>query len=239
MRRAFKAPGLLGLLTLALGLTVFSAATAQAELGAYWEVGGTKLISPITLLPEIQAQKDSVHINFLTKSGFNTVEILCTEIKIKAGLLHLLGRLTGKIHLEGCITKKNGVEEAACKPKTPGANLGLIETEKLEGLLKLHTLSPTVKDDVLQLLPENAKNVYLPLELGATCAFGNKVDVTGTLFLKDGQNKLLSEEVKHLFEEFPPLTKLLFGANPMTMDGSFWTLLEGDHFLKLWKGNPA
>jgi len=239
MRRAFKAPRLIGLFTLALGLTVFSAAMAQAEPGAYWEVGGTKLISPVTLLPEIQAKKDTVHINFLTKSGFNTVEILCTEIKIISGLLHVLGRLTGKIHLEGCITKKNGVEDAACKPKTPGTNLGLIQTEKLEGLLKLHTLSPTVKDDVLQLLPENAKGIYLPLELGATCSFGNKIDVTGTLFLKDGQNRLLSEDLQHLFEEFAPLTKLLFGANPMTMDGSFWAFLEGEHFLKFWKGNPA
>lgn len=240
MRRAFKVSRLIGLLTLALGLTVFSAATAQAEPGAYWQVEGTKLISPVTLLPKIQAVKDSVHLDFISKAGLSKVEILCTDIKFVNGLLHVLGRLTGKIHLAGCITKLNNTVAGACAPKSPGAMSGLIETQSLEGLLELHELSPTEKVDVLRLVPSNANAIFVEVEFGASCSIGAKVNITGTLVLKDCEGHLLEEWIKHLFEEDASLTKLIFGSkNVMTVSGSFWTFLEGDHYTNGWSGNTA
>ncbi|HMJ23296.1 MAG TPA: hypothetical protein VK513_15375, partial [Terriglobales bacterium] len=72
MTKAFKASRLLGLLALLAGLMAFSATAAQAEPGAYWEVGGTQ-IKDKTLLPEIKAEKDSPHIIFLSTSGLSPI----------------------------------------------------------------------------------------------------------------------------------------------------------------------
>lgn len=240
MKHSFKPSRLVGLFALLAGFMAFSATVAQAEPGAYWEVGGVQ-IKDKKLLPKINARKDSPHIIFLTHVGASNVEILCTEIKFVNGLLHELGRFTGKIHLEGCITKINGVTANACKPKTPGAPLGLVETEQLEGLLKLHLLSkePLIDDDVLEILPVNVAMIFFRLELGEECALGNNINDTGTLFLKDCENRLLENRVEHLLEEFKPLTKLFSGVNAMTIDGSFWTFLEGEHKGQLWSGHPA
>jgi hypothetical protein len=102
MAHAFKPSRLIGLLALLAGLMAFSATAAQAELGAYWEVGGVQ-IKDKKLLPQINARKDTKHIIFLTKVGATNVEILCTEIKFVNGLLHELGRFTGKITSKGAL----------------------------------------------------------------------------------------------------------------------------------------
>jgi hypothetical protein len=239
MTKAFKTPRLFGLLALLVGLMAFSAVAAHAEPGAYWEAGGTK-IDGKTLLPEINAKKDTSNLTVLTKVGLSTLEILCTEIAFKSGLLHELGRFTGRIHFSGCITKLNGKEALSCVPHSPGAPEGLIETEPLEGLLKLHEPVAGGTEDLLELLPVNASMLWYTLQYGSgKCTIGNNISVTGTLFLKDCQSLLLSNELEHLFEEQKALSKILFGANPMTMDGSFWAFLTGAHEGQLWSGHPA
>ncbi|HMJ23294.1 MAG TPA: hypothetical protein VK513_15365 [Terriglobales bacterium] len=236
MTKACKTSRLFGLLALLAGLMAFATA-AQAEPGAYWEVGGTQ-IKDKTLLPEVNAKKDTPHIIFLTKSGLSTLEILCTEILLTNGLLHELGRTTGRIHFEGCITRLNGSEATLCKPHTPGAAEGLILTEPLEGLLKLHILETGGTEDVLLLLPVNAGMIILTLELGSGKCAIKGANITGEIVLKDCKSLLLINELEHLFE-FHSLTKLLFGANPMTIDGSFWEFLTGAHKGQLWSGHPA
>lgn len=79
--------------------------------------------------------------------------------------------------------------------------MGLIETNSLEGLIKLHTLGNGTKHGQLELRPAEAGKPLVTLELGATCAIGNKIDVTGTGFLKDGKNEGVVNLVEHLFEE--------------------------------------
>lgn len=69
----------------------------QAEPNAFWLVSGQNVGS---LLPSVQAKKDSPHGIFLTKVGLSTVEILCTDIKFVGAKLHELGRITGKVHVE-------------------------------------------------------------------------------------------------------------------------------------------
>jgi len=237
MARAFKATRLIGLLALLAGFMAFSATAALAEPGAYWEVGGTQIKNG-TLLPEINARKDSAQIKLLTKSGLSTVKFDCTDIRFSSGLLHELGRFTGKIHFSGCETWIKGVLKVECTPHSPGAVEGLIETEPLEGLLKLHKPAAGGTEDVLEVLPVNAGMIFVTLELGSGKCPINGANITGTLFLKDCKNLLLANELEHLLEEHP-LTKLLFGSNPMTIDGSFWTFLEGAHKGQLWSGHPA
>ena len=239
MSHAFKASKLIGLLALVLGLMAFGATAAQAELGAYWELetteGGKTKILDGTLLPKFQSKKET-HITFLTKVGLSKVEILCSEILVINGQLHELGRLTGKIHLEGCTTKLNGTTAAACTPKSPGASLGLIETNAIEGLLKLHELEGGTRDDLLKLSPVVGLT-FVTLELGATCAIGSKFDVTGHIYLKDCENKLLVNQLEHLFE-VGPLSTFQLGANSMTIDGSFWMFLVGTHAGMKFSGHP-
>ncbi|MDX6602314.1 MAG: hypothetical protein QOF13_1516 [Solirubrobacterales bacterium] len=225
MRKAFKASRLMGLCAIVLGLMAFGTTAAHAELNAFWLVSGANIGS---LLPNINAEADSAVTTLLTTVGGSAVAILCTTIKFVGAKLHELGRATGKIHYEGCATSLNGGAHANnCKPKSPGAVAGLIETEALEGLIKLHELSPTVKDELVELKPV-AGGTFVTVELGVLCAIGNKFPITGKAFIKDCKNEGLVDLVKHLFEQ-GPLTALLFGSNPATIDGSAWAFLTGAH----------
>jgi hypothetical protein len=236
MKKAFKASRLIGLLALALGLMGVSATAAQAEPGAYWEVNGTKILTGSTLLPEIQAKNDTEESILLTTVGTSKVEILCKPIKFVGAKLHELGRATGKIHYEECITKLNGTAASRCTPKSVGAPLGLIETNALEGLIKLHELAGGAKDDLVKLSPV-VNLIFVTLELGTLCAIGNKFDITGHITLKDCKNEGLVNKVEHLFEE-GPLNELLFGGNAATIDGSAWAFLVGEHKGMVWSGHP-
>jgi hypothetical protein len=236
MTHVFNAPRLMSLLTLALGLMAFSATTAHAELGAYWEVGGTRIETGSALLPEVGAERDSTHTTFLTTVGLTAVEILCGKMKFVGARLHPLGKFTGKIHYEECTTLLNHVAAPRCTPKTPGAAVGLIESNALDGLLKLHEPSPGIRVDLLELLGESVISLF-ELKLGSLCAIGNNFDITGKLFLKDCKAELLVNKTEHLLEE-GPLGALLFGGNAMTIDGSFWMFLRGAHLGLEFSGHP-
>ena len=237
MKKAFRASRLMGLFAIVLGLMAFGATAAQAEPGAHWNVNGSAISG--ALLPEVQAEEDTDHSTLLTKVGLSKVEILCDTIEFVGVKLHELGRATGKILYHECTTKLNGTAAAACTPKSPGQALGLIETNALDALIKLHTTGTGSKVDLLELLPAEGKTAFATLELGATCAIGSKFDITGKVFLKDCTEEGLVEKVKHLFEE-GPLSALLFGANAATIDGSAWGFLVGvGHAGLPFSGHPA
>jgi len=228
MRKAFKASRLIGLLALALGVMAFGATAAQAETGAFWEVNGAKL----TGTQEVQAKNDTAHSTLLTKVGFSKVEILCGPIKFVKGVLSGTGA-TGKIHYGECTTKLNEKLAENCTPKSPGAALGLIETNALKGLLKL----TAAKEDVLELSPETG-TAFATLELGKLCAIGEKFDITGKVTLKDCQGEGLINKKEHLFEEGPE-SALLFGGNAAKIDGSAWGFLEGTNVGGTFSGHPV
>lgn len=245
MRQALKITKRMVLFTLALGLMALSATTAQAETGAYWEVGGTKIEGASELLPKFNVKKDSSHMIILFSISTTKVELDCTEIKFVNGLLHKLGRATGKLHLGNCVTKAGGTE-FACKPHSPGAALGLIETSALLGLLKLHKENE-VKEDLLELQPlegETLATFVLGVEGEEECLFLlGKNEIKGKLFLKDCQKELLTNKTEHLFEEQRALTKMLIagvGSLAVTIDGSFLAFLVGKpHEGLQWSGHPA
>jgi hypothetical protein len=195
-------------------LMAFGATAAQAETGAFWEVGGSKLTGSAS----VQVENDTAHYTLLTSIGTSKVEILCGPIKLVGATIEGTG-FKGKFHYEECDTKLNGVLASRCTPKSPGAPLGLIETNALKGLLKL----TVAKEDVLELSPETG-TAFDTEELGPLCAIGNRFDLTGKFTLKDCNGLGLLNNVKHLFEEGPE-SALLFGGNAATIDGSFWMFL--------------
>jgi hypothetical protein len=79
-----------------------------------------------SLLPSINAKSDTIHITILTKVGSTPIEILCLEISFKGAKLHELGRATGKIHYNTCVTvlNKTGTPANNCKPHSPARQLG-------------------------------------------------------------------------------------------------------------------
>jgi hypothetical protein len=245
MKKAFRASRLMGLFVLALGVMAFSATAAQAELGAFWSVNkeAGKPVNQVTnaLNVRVQAAIVGKHAILLTKVGLSKVEILCTTITFVDALLKELGGATGKIHFEGpCVTLLNGAAASACVPHSPGAANGLIETNALDGLIKLHTTGAGTKVDLFELLPTSG-SVFVTLILGKAaplpneCAIGEKFDITGTAFLKESQEEGLVERTKHEFEE-GPLSELFFGANHATIDGKALASLAGTHAGFLWSG---
>jgi hypothetical protein len=241
MRQTLKTSKRIGLLVLALGLMALSATTAQAETGAYWEVKGTKIEGASELLPKFNLKKDTSHLVLLFSIAKSTIDLDCTEIKMVNGLLHKSGKTTGKLHLGNCITKFNGTD-ALCKPHSPGAAVGLIETNALNGLLKLHKENE-IKDDLLELSPVEGET-FATVALGPTgkeCLFLlDENAIKGKLFLRDGKKELSVNTVEHLLEEQKSLTKLrILGSTPVTMDGSFWAFLVGSHEGLQWSGHTA
>lgn len=224
MKKALRASRLIGLLVLVLSLMGISATAAQAEVGAHWNINKAEYKTGLTV--EVGTKLVGSFGTLLTKVGLTKVEILCTTLSFKDALLKVLGGASGKIHFEGCITKLNGGAAAgACKPHSPGATEGLIETNLLDGLIKLHTPEVGGKVDLLELLPTKVGETTPPFvtivmgkEVGSECSIGAKFDITGPAFLKDSKGEGLVELKEHEVEE-GPLTKLLFGANAATIDG--------------------
>jgi hypothetical protein len=234
MAQAFKASKLAGLLALVLGAMAFSATAAQAEEGAYWSVNGTPILDN-SLLPEVQITELENGIGtLLTTVGLSTLEIDCTDLSFKEALLHKLGSATGGIHFSGCVTRLNKSETpaAACKPHSPEDPPGLIETNPLDGLIKLHDES----DHLVELLPE-VGGVFVTIVLGeGECSIGEKFDITGKAFLQDADGEGLVEKVTHLVEQ-GPLTDLKFGSRSATIHGSAIAALDGTHVGDTWSGH--
>jgi hypothetical protein len=241
-----KVPRLAGLMSaLALGVMALGATMAHAEAGSVWKISGANNLS--TLKPQLQVTeletlaatgvKEDI---LLTKVGLTKIEKLCTEIKFVDALLGLAGSATGKIHLGGCVVKLNGGAPAtACKPHSPSALEGLIETNKLKLLIVLHTPAEGAKEELLEVSPETGTvfvDIKMGKEVGSECSIGSHFEITGKFFLKFGSKTEGKEEtVTKLFSE-GPLSALLFGGNAITLDGSAKAALVAPHAGMKWSG---
>jgi hypothetical protein len=261
----------LGLCALVLGLMAVAAGTAQAEPTATWNLINAKgellkVGNPSdTLLPEVEITEVEElkvapvgkHLVLLTKSGANSIALLCKTAKLEnaagTGLPKLLleGKILGKAEFGECTFAVNGVIQNVCKPHTPGKPEGTILTELAEGLIVLHELAGGVKDATVLLTPENAKGelvgnfvkITLGVEGASECSVGEFLPVGGELIIWDclGDTSFKTEAVTHLVEEFKPLPKLwAFKAdNPATIDGSVIVGLAGEHKGLKWAGLPG
>lgn len=239
----------LGLCAMLVGMFAFTG-VAQAEVGAFWLVNGAKISE--SLLPEVKAETDVEGV-LLTELGGKQIHLKCPTINlVGAHLVEPLGKILGKIDFKGCkffsLKTAGGelVEQKFCEPFV-GANKGLIETNNITGLIKLHKTAGGVTEQALEAVPTEAKKPFATINLGAECAFGEELKVGGSgegasggvFFLKDCLKQFLTDVVKHLVEELKELTKLTIngGKTPATIDGSAWAFLGGAHAGLTWAGH--
>jgi hypothetical protein len=225
----------------ALGIMA-SAASAQAESGAHWNVNG----SPISaiLLPEVQASLENGTGSLLTQVGLNAVKILCTAMEFEEADFKPEGGSLGRAKFSGCDTFLNGTLAIKCLPKSPGQALGTILTNLLKDLIVLHpAVSATEGYDRVEPDSGEPDPQFVNILLGATCAIGSEMPVYGKFTAKDCNNEGRVEKVTHLYEEFAPLTDLrvftaLTGPRA-TIDGSANISLTGAHVGLRWSGIPG
>lgn len=232
------------MLVLALGVMAFGATLAHAEEKSTWKIGGKNVETAlkaqvqVTELETLAATGVKEGI-LLTKVGLSKVELLCTALKFVDALLLTGGKATGKIHFEGCITKLNGTTAAVCKPHSPTHAEGLIETNALSGLIVLHKTEAGATEELLELKPASGTvfvDIKMGKEVGSECAIGSHFEITGPAFLKAGTTTEGKEEtVTKLFSE-GALSKLLFGGNAATIDGSAKAALITPHLGLKWSG---
>jgi hypothetical protein len=227
----------LGLCAMLVGMLAFAGA-AQAEPGAFWLVNGTKISE--SLLPAVGAETD-VKLVLLTNLNGKEIDISCeTILLVGAHLVEPNGKILGKIVFHGCdfLSLVGGVAtlQKACEPFV-GPNKGLIETNVITGLIKLHEEKP-----VLVFTPP-AGGLFVSLNLGEECAFGETIKVgngenkstkkvlEAQFALKDCEGKGLVDLVKHLLEELSALTTLYVngGETKAAIMGSLWVFLTGAH----------
>jgi hypothetical protein len=251
----------LGLCALLLGLMAF-ASTAQAEPGSYWSLINSKgdlikLPGAEDLLPEteITLENNTAELLYTTKGG-TKVANLCTSANWDEGglLIDEGGMKLGRLLLQGCLTKLNGVTSGACKPSGGGtaAGSGQILTEKFKGLILLDEVSAGVKEEYIKFIPENSKGettkLFSKIELGPECAIGEFVNLEAKtlgegLWLKDcpvggtSNQRALEYSAEHLMEQALPGTTLLALGQPATLDGSMLLKLVGTEKGLRFRGN--
>jgi hypothetical protein len=239
MRKVFRASKLT-VLAVVFGVMALGATSAHALPGSVWKINGAA--TTVALKAQLQATLENSHGILLSKVGLTSVDILCTSIKFVDALLGLTGTATGKIHFEGCVFKANGVVQGVCKPHSPGAVEGLIETNALKALIVLHTPSGGTAEPVVELTPISGTSFLTIVngkEVGSECAILTKADITGRLFSKDCQKEGTVEKVTHLVEEENTLSALLYGGNKATLDGSANVVLALAHAGLKFSGIPG
>jgi hypothetical protein len=183
---------LLGVLVVAISLVAFSASIAQAEVA--WLVlkvptGGLYSGAEIEANKEkFEASLENATVALLSEVGITKIAITCTATELVDALLNATGGLKegAKAKFTGCKFFSGGTnglqtEQTKCQPKTNGGPLGTVETLPFHALVKSHELKSGEKDDTLLVLPDNAEERVISLELGASCAFGEELPTFGLL----------------------------------------------------------
>jgi hypothetical protein len=220
----------LGLCAMVLGLMSLGASAAQA-LPEWTYKNGSGLFNMGDLLPELKSSLESVRLLVTTKGG-TVVSISCTAEEILNTKLKEGGKSTeGSIKFSGCTTQLNGVLSPKCEPFS-GSEKGVINTKKL---LYLLVLDAGVAAALVE--PETGTTLAI-IELGATCAVGEEVAVTGEEFLKDCNGEMQVHKVTHLLEDLLPGTISAFGVTA-SLIGSSNVSLKGTHAGLLWAGLAA
>lgn len=237
---------------LAIGITLLAVASAQAEVGAHWNVNGAAISK--TLLPNFETELEGNHLVLLTHILGSPVETLCTAMHFEEGVLKEEGSTLGKVRFSGCIQKVNGTVQSACEPHN-GAEKGVILTKLLKGLIVLHTLATGTVDSLYRIEPEEG-SVWVTTETSTECSVGSKISLLGTLYLGDCAKELAVEKVVHLLtaegckestkcgevEESMP-TELWYISktteHKVTVDGSLNVSLVREHEGLKWSGTPA
>jgi len=202
----------LGLCLLALG--VFGASSAQGAVR--WLVKGTE---PTKAAPkELKGSLATTGI-LHTKIGGNEVLFECSKGTLVNARLEEAGGIStsntpAKVKFEECLTKINGVTNAACLPTNNGTEPKVIATNEGTAQLALHSTKEGVtkiKSNVEETVGGLKQPVYARIKMSTECPIGSNIPVIGpTLAVKDvgGNAGLETEAVSHEIEEFQPLTEI-------------------------------
>jgi hypothetical protein len=167
--------------------------------------------------------------------------ILCTSADVEEGKIINTNEGLIKVKFLGCqfrqqLGEKEGEEIKSC-PINAGA--GIVATAKF--LPKLHEIAAGVNELFLLFEGDPTTSAIATLKLGAECAFGASVDITGSVvaLVKEGNvqqiTKLItfSEAIQKLFQirnekgEFVEGDRLLFGTAEAFIDGNATASLIG------------
>jgi hypothetical protein len=244
-------PGLklLGLSALVVGvMAIGTTGTAQAEVGACW--GYIEGVSTLKCFSTTLEAKPLVTIENITGTHPSAatllveslnLEITCTSAAfIEGGTLSANGSiLLGVVEFSGCFTRKStakGLELlTTCDPHNPVAGLGKIRSEKLTGLISLHSGESTVK------FSPDAGTILAKIHLYEECPIALEIFVTGNLVLSDiGGNAGFEEhKLTHLVREFPSLKLMKVGVNTVSIDGTANVTLATPHNALKWGGKSS
>jgi hypothetical protein len=242
------------------GLMAFSATAAHAEKGARWlvlkTVGGAVMTET-----EIEEGKVTGSLEVDTPGVLHTkiagIAVLfeCKKTAAVGAVLKGEGKIArgAKVEFSECITKLNGVTNAACEPNAGGTKKGVIITAAGHALIELFKLTvegKEVKDDIVRILPdgiikegkEEPAKTFATIEMSELCAIGEKVPVIGKATLKDCENLALTHLVKHLTETGPGTelwTISETAEHVATILGSAWASLGGAGVGLQWSIDPA
>lgn len=235
---------LIGLSALVMGvMAIGTAGVAQAETGACWGYRNAK--AELKCFGEAGLEAG---VSFAFEGSTGTLlianlnfEILCTAGSlINGGKLTTNGSITaGQFKLTGCIGLSKTptlTKLAACTP-IDGTELGVILSEVITGLIRLHEGEPTVL-----FKPVSGTTLFnIHLGLNEECAVGLNLIVKGELVIGDVAGKFGFEEHKltHTFQEFAKLQLMTVGVNKATIDGNIVFSLDSPHNTLKWAGKAA
>jgi len=208
------------------------ATVTQAESGSNWMVKGAAVAAP--LKPQVGVELEKLpsngprHLILLTKLGPEiTVEILCEEFADIGFLLPGGSGVASTIQLAKCATYINGALTANCAPAEPIA-------------AKAKTLIVLVAGVALVLIEPETGKQFGVIKFEPACILPEEVAITGSLYAKESNGKFQTEEEFHLFAQALGFGGgLLFGGEPMTIDGSGKASLLSPHALFKWSGKPT
>jgi len=234
------------LCALVLGLMAVAASSAQAEVGSNWRVNGSNIttLEPELKIKEIEELKTAPvgkHLVLLTKILGLLTHILCSAASLfgptgtGAPKLQKEGKVSeGKVSFSGCATFLSGstTASAPCLPKTAGVN-DTIETNVAKGLLALVGGEGETK------ITSVSGGPLAVVESSEECAVGLKINIAGTLILKDCQKAIGTELVDHLVEMDNVNSTLTASGQVATIDGSILVALKGAHEGLKWSGIPG
>lgn len=236
----------LGLSALAMSvMAIAGTGVAHAETGAcFGYLNGAELKCFSATL------EAKVNFEFENKTATLSIanlnfEILCTGTEfIEGGSLSANGSiLLGRILLTGCIglSVSPKLEKlASCTPTDPVKGAGVIVSEKVTGLIILHTLANGEKEAFMKITPDTAETLVI-MFLGEGCAVGEELLVKGSLDLVDSGGRKSFEEHKliHLFEESKALHLMKVGSNLATLSATVQATLAVPHNALKWGGKAA
>jgi hypothetical protein len=197
-----------------------------------WRVNGANVNS--TLKPKLKAATENEEVSLLTSILGISTKILCKTLEVTNTLGIERAISEGKAKFTGCATylEGSGTPSGPCLPKTTGVN-DVIESNTLVGSLVL----VGGIGEVLVKAKEEGKSLVV-VESSVECPVGQKINVTGELFLKDGEGKITSELVTHLVQADNSAGTLKASGQTATIDGSANISLAAPHEGLKWSGIP-